>query len=71
MKLLQIFITLPITTATYGRSFSNLKYLNNYLRSITSESRLNGLANLYINQDIPVTPEEVFDKMTKSGRRIM
>nr|CAI5827323.1 unnamed protein product [Callosobruchus analis] len=70
-KLLQIFITLPITIATSERSFSNLKFLKNYLRSSTSESRLNGLANLYISRDISVTPEEVFDKIAKLGRRII
>nr|CAI5832316.1 unnamed protein product [Callosobruchus analis] len=62
-KFLQIFITLPITTVTSERSFSNFKYLKNYLRNSTSESMLNGLGNLYSNHDILVTPEEVFDKM--------
>jgi hypothetical protein len=30
--MLQIFATLPVTTATGERSFSELKYLKNYLR---------------------------------------
>jgi hypothetical protein len=49
--MLQIFATLPVTTATGGKSFSALKYLKNYLRSIMTEDRL-GLAHLYINRDI-------------------
>jgi len=31
--LLQIYATLPVTTATSERSFSALKYIKNYLRS--------------------------------------
>ncbi|CAF3377696.1 unnamed protein product, partial [Rotaria sp. Silwood2] len=42
--LLQIYATLPVTTATGERSFSTLKLVKSYLRSTMSESRLNGLA---------------------------
>jgi len=42
--LLQIYATLPVTTATSERSFSALKYSKNYLRSTMSDNRLNGLA---------------------------
>jgi hypothetical protein len=50
--MLQIFATLPVTTATGGKSFSALKYLKNCLRSTMIEDRLNDLAHLYINRDI-------------------
>jgi hAT family C-terminal dimerisation region len=44
--LFRIFATIPITTATAERSFSNLKFIKNYLRSTMTENRLNGLAHL-------------------------
>ena len=64
-KLLQIFITLPVTTATSERSFSDLKYLKSYLRNTTSQNRLNGMAMLYINKDFSLSCEEVLDEMAK------
>ncbi|CAH1102303.1 unnamed protein product [Psylliodes chrysocephalus] len=70
-RLLQIFLTLPITTSTSERSFSNLKYLKNYLRSTMQEDRLNGLAVLYANHDIVITAEEILDEMAKTKRRIL
>jgi hypothetical protein len=50
--MLQIFAKLPVITATGGKGFSALKYQKNYLRSTMIEDRLNGLAHLYINNDI-------------------
>jgi hypothetical protein len=50
--MLQIFVTLPVTAATDGNSFSALKYLKNCLGSTKTEDRLNGIAHLYINRDI-------------------
>ena len=50
--LIQILATLPITTATNKRSFSDLKYLKTYLRNTTKEVRFNGLALLYVHRDI-------------------
>ncbi|CAF3828199.1 unnamed protein product [Rotaria sordida] len=47
--LLQIYATLPVTTATGERSFSTLKLVKSYLRSTMSESRLNGLAMINFN----------------------
>ncbi|XP_022180618.1 52 kDa repressor of the inhibitor of the protein kinase-like, partial [Myzus persicae] len=53
-KLLQIFITLPISTATGERSFSTLRRLKTYLRNSSGQIRLNGLALLNIHRDINV-----------------
>ncbi|KAK5648111.1 hypothetical protein RI129_003003 [Pyrocoelia pectoralis] len=68
-KLLQIMATLPVTTCSAERSFSTLRYLKTYLRSTTSETRLNGLAMLYVHKDISVSVEEVFAEMAKKSRR--
>ena len=43
-----IFLSLPGTTATAERSFSNLKLIKNFLRSQMSQDRLNGLSMLSI-----------------------
>lgn len=70
-KLLQILITLPVTTATGERSFSTLRRLKNYLRNTTGQQRLNGMAALNIHNDIEVKPDLVLDEMAKhSTRRI-
>ena len=71
--LLRIFITLPVTTATSEHSFSSLKLLKTYLRASMNEDRLNGLAHLYINSDIPLNTEfvnEVIDEFGKKNRRL-
>ena len=44
--MLQIFATIPVTTASGERPFSALKYIKNYLRSTMGEERLNGLAHM-------------------------
>ena len=48
-KLLEIAWTLPVTSAECERSVSRLRYLKTYLRSTTTEDRLNGLAMLYVH----------------------
>jgi hypothetical protein len=63
--MLQIFATLPVTTATGGKNFSALKYLKNYLRSTMTEDRLNGLVHLYINRDIELArPLKSLERVT-------
>ena len=63
--LLKIYATLPVTTATGERSFSTLKYLKNYLRSTMTEDRLNGLAHLYINRDVPLDYSKVIEEFAR------
>ena len=47
-KMLKIYFTIPVTTATAERSFSSLRRLKTYLRN-TSQSRLNNLFILYVH----------------------
>ena len=46
----RILFTVPVTVASSERSFSKLKLLRNYLRSVMSQERLNGLATLCIEK---------------------
>ena len=46
----RILFTMPVTVASAKRSFSKLKLLRNYLRSVMSQERLNGLATLCIEK---------------------
>jgi len=69
-KLLQILVTLPVTSCEAERSFSTLKRIKTYLRNSTSESRLNGLAALNIHYDIDVKSEEVIQRLSNLKRRL-
>ena len=50
-KLLKLYFTFPVTTATAERSFSSLRYIKTYLRSTMTSSRLNNLFLLYIHKE--------------------
>lgn len=49
---LRIFLTLPITVATYERSFSILKLIKNYLRSSMGQERISDLAIISIEHSL-------------------
>ncbi|KAF0694599.1 zinc finger MYM-type protein 1-like, partial [Aphis craccivora] len=49
---LKIMMTIPVTTASYERSFSKLKLIKTYLRSTMTEERLNDLALISIENEI-------------------
>ncbi|KAL4098876.1 hypothetical protein QTP88_023394 [Uroleucon formosanum] len=70
LKLLQILATLPVTTTSSERSFSTLKRFKTYLRNMTCENRLNGLALLNIYREIILQPEDVLNKLAIKTRRI-
>ena len=48
-KVLKIFFTFPVTSATAERSFSSLRRLKTFLRSTMTHCRLNNLFMLYIH----------------------
>jgi len=50
-KLLSLYFTFPVTTATAERSFSSLRRVKTYLRSTMSACRLNSLLLMHIHQD--------------------
>ena len=70
-RILQIFSTIPITTATSERSFSTLKRIKTYLRNSMGEERLTGLALISVHgREIQLESEEIINEMSKSNRKI-
>ena len=68
--LLQVLVTLPVTTATPQRSFSVLKRLMTYLRSSMGDERLTSLALIHVGlheQTTPIEPVYVVDKFALTG----
>ena len=57
--------TLLVSTTRIERTFSLLKSLKTYLRSIIFKTRLNSLTIMYIHRDIDVNVETAIDKFTK------
>ncbi|XP_066265791.1 zinc finger MYM-type protein 1-like [Branchiostoma lanceolatum] len=51
-KLLRLYLTVPITSATSERAFSSLKRLLTYLRSTMTEQRLNNCMLPHVHKDI-------------------
>ncbi len=51
-KLLNIFLTIPVTTATAERTFSTLRRLKSYLRSTLTQKKLNNFMLLHSHKDI-------------------
>ena len=51
LRLIKIFYTIPVTTATAERTFSALRRLKTYLRATMSQQRLNNTMLLYVHKD--------------------
>lgn len=69
-KLLKIFCTLPVSTATPERTFSSLKRIKTYLRNTTAQVRLNGLAMMSIYRHQSVSIDEIIDDLAVKPRRL-
>ena len=50
-KVLSLYFTFPVTTATAERSFSSLRRIKTYLRSTMSACRLNSLMLMHVHQE--------------------
>ena len=50
-RLLRIYLTVPMASATADRSFSALRRLKNYLRTTMSQKRLNHLIVMHIHKE--------------------
>ncbi|KAJ8934604.1 hypothetical protein NQ318_002948 [Aromia moschata] len=69
-RLLLIFCTIPVSTATPERTLSTLKHIKTYLRNSTSQNRLNGLAMMSIHRELPISENEIIDELAKSPKRL-
>ena len=49
-KLLKIYLTVPMTTATAERTFSTMRRIKTYLRSTMTQERLNHAMTLHIHK---------------------
>ena len=67
--ILRILATLPVLFCENERLFSMLRRLKTYLRSTTSENRLNGLALMNLYTDLMPSVEDILDEMTKTNLR--
>jgi hypothetical protein len=68
--LLEVFITLPTSTASAERSFRSMKYLKDYLRNTMGQERLSDLALGFINQETEITLDDVIKEFSKTNRRL-
>ena len=50
-KLLSIYLTVPMTSATAERMFSSLPRLKNYLRSTMTQKRLNNVVLMHTRKE--------------------
>ena len=59
--ILQILITIPISSASCERSISTLRNLKTYLRSTMVQDRLNGLALMHAHREMELDLEQIID----------
>ncbi|CAH1099190.1 unnamed protein product [Psylliodes chrysocephalus] len=78
VKLCELVLTIPATSASVERSFSALKRINSFIRNSTSEDRLSNLALISIEKQLikqlsenPKFYDDVIDKFAAiEDRRI-
>ena len=54
-KLLKVYFTFPVTSATAERAFSSLRRIKTFLRSTMTQCRLNNLFMLYVHTNVTDT----------------
>ena len=67
---LRILGTSPVTTCTCEQSFSAMRRLKTYTRSTMVSERLNGIALMYVHQEIVPDIEKVIDLFSTENRRL-
>ena len=51
-KLLRLYLTIPLTTATSERTFSAVRHVLTYKRATITQKRLNNCLLTYVNKDL-------------------
>jgi len=72
-KLLQVALSIPISSATCERSFSSMRRIKNWLRSSMAQDRFTFLSILNIERDITnkVNVDDIVNKFAEKDRKIM
>ena len=68
-KVLRLYLTLPLTSATAERCFSSLRHLKSYLRSTMTQKRLNQLSAHNDRVDQLQLPDIAKEFIQKNPRR--
>jgi hypothetical protein len=66
---LLILFTMPASTVTMERSFSDLRRLKTYLRTTMLQDRLTSLAVLHVHRDIDIDIDRVMRSFTLGKSR--
>ncbi|CAI6372170.1 unnamed protein product [Macrosiphum euphorbiae] len=69
--MVQVAITLPISSATSERSFSAMRRINTYLRSTMNQDRFSNLSILHIEKDIEIKINEILQIFIDKNKRKM
>ncbi|XP_050064360.1 uncharacterized protein LOC126553253, partial [Aphis gossypii] len=69
--MVQVAITLPISSATSERSFSAKRRINTYLRSTMNQDRFSNLSILHIEKDIEIKIDEILKLFIDKNKRKM
>ncbi len=67
--LLIFLVTLPVSTASAQRSFSQLSRIKSYCWSTIKQNRLNGLVAAYIHKDLDINSDEILKLYTQMNSR--
>jgi len=72
-KLMQVALTLPISSSTCERSFSAMRRIKTWLRSSMLQNRFNNLAIISIENDISkkIDKEAILDLFAQKNRYII
>jgi len=68
-SIFNLLLTLPVGSCSCERSFSKLRRLKDYARTLMTDTRLNGLALSYIHHDVVVDPLDVMKSWDSSMER--
>lgn len=71
-KLMQVALTIPISSATCERSFSSMRRIKNWLRTSMVQSRFSNLSSLYIERELTngLKNEDIINKFAEKSRRL-
>jgi len=70
-KLIQVAITIPVSSATCERSFSAMRRVKNWLRTTVGQNRFTSLASICIERDITnnINNEKILNKFALTNNR--